>query len=270
MAQTDKFIATLALERPTEVSTEALVAKMEALFPILRGRVTSLGKEASTPGSNLLRIDETILTVIPVAAPAPPDAFEVAIKTDKLWPEAEVELSRHQAVVIVSHLGRFNDFAGAQNAAICVTMVVTAMLDLTPSIGLYWHAAETVVPTARAREQGLALGRGDLPLEIWTKMLWFRGPPDKTSTKISVGVLTVGLEAFVGRDLELPASDAEPSTTARRAIDLSTYLLQHGPVLKDGETTGMSDGETLQVRYGTTSFCSPPRAVIQARSKSTY
>jgi hypothetical protein len=268
MALTDKFIATLALERPAEVSTDALVTKLQALFPILHGRAVSLGQEASEPGSNILKIDETILTVIPVAAPAPPDAFEVAIKTDKLWPEAQAELSRHRAVVVVSHLGKFDDFAGAMNAAICVTMVVTAMLDLMPSIGLYWHAAETVVPAARAKEQGLALGRGELPLEIWTKSHWFRAPPDKTSAKISVGVLTVGLEAFVGRDLELPASDADPSTTAKRVTALCTYLLQHGPVLKDGETAGMSDGETLQVRYGTTSFSSPPRAVIQVRSKN--
>src|SRR3569623_844092 len=233
MARTERFIATIALEEAAEVSSDVLVAKLERMFPILENRITSVGAERAQPGTHLLKIDDTIITVIPVATPAPPDAFAQAIRTDRLWSEAQEELGRHKAILIVSHLGTFNDLAGAFDKAVCATMVVMGLLELTPAIGLYWHAAETVPSAERAKELGLALAKGELPLEIWTKMHWFRGPLDSAGGQPAVGVLNVGLEPFVGRGLELLPSPVDPMAVAARAIDITTYQLHNGPELKD-------------------------------------
>jgi len=268
MAKTERFIATIALEDPAEVASDTLVAKLERMFPILENRITSVGAERAQPGSNLLKIDETIVTVIPVATPAPPDAFAQAIRTDRLWPEAQEELGRHQAILIVSHLGTFNDLAGAFDAAVCTTMIVMALLEMTPAIGLYWHAAETVTPADRAKELGIALARGELPLEIWTKMHWFRGPLESAGSQPAVGVLVAGLEPFVGRDLELLPSHADPQAVAQRAIDITTYLLHNGPVLKDGDTADVSDGAALTVKLAMSGHWPRPLPVFQITERT--
>jgi hypothetical protein len=108
----NRFVATLVLPSPSDVATNSLVKKIQELFPILERRVTSLGSDARKPGSNLLKIDETILTVIPVAMSAPPGSFERALRTEKMWPEARQEFARHKAITIISTL---NTFSGAAN-----------------------------------------------------------------------------------------------------------------------------------------------------------
>jgi ATP-dependent phosphoenolpyruvate carboxykinase len=117
----DRFIATLALEAPTEVAMDRVVAKMQEVFPLLRGRVSSLGAQSGKLGSSVIRIDDTILTVIPFDVPAPPGSFNTAVATEKLWPEAATELARHKAIVVVSHMGTISDYAGAMNGALCLT-----------------------------------------------------------------------------------------------------------------------------------------------------
>lgn len=229
----------------------------------MKGRVKSLGADASKPGSNLLKIDETILTVIPVAAPAPPGSFDRAIRTEKMWPEAGQEFGRHKAVVIVSTLRAFSDFAGAMDAALCVTMTITALNDLMPVIGLYWHSSETLCSSASVREMGLALGRAELPIGIWLKMHLFRGEPEpQMGGKPPVGMLVIGLRPFVGRELELVPSHRDVMTTTNGAIDLATYLLKKGPVLKEGHTATIGNSKNVRISYGMSRY-SPNVSVIQ-------
>ena len=124
----DRFIATLALKAPTEVAMDRVVAKMQELFPLLRGRVSSLGTQSGKLGSSVIRIDDTILTVLPFDVPAPPGSFARALATEKLWPDAAMELARHKAIV-----GYVLRLCGRDERALCVTMTVTALNELIAS-----------------------------------------------------------------------------------------------------------------------------------------
>jgi hypothetical protein len=251
----DRFIATLALEAPTEMAMDRLVAKMQELFPLLRGRVSSLGTPSGKLGSSVIRIDDTILTVLPFDVPAPPGSFNIALATEKLWPEAAKELARHKAIVVVSHMGTFSDYAGAMNGALCVTMAVTALTELSPVIGLYWHESGTLCPATKVREQGRGLARAELPTEIWLKMHLFRGEPDpEMGGRPPVGIFVAGLKPFLGRELELVPSYRDLMATTKGAVDLSSYLLKKGPVLKDGDTATIGGTETVQVRYSASQY----------------
>jgi hypothetical protein len=251
----DRFIATLALEAHTEVAMDRVVAKMQELFPLLRGRVSSIGGPSGTLGSSVIKIDSTILTVIPFDVPVPPGSFNTALATEKLWPEAAKELARHKAIVVVSHMDTFSDCAGAMNGALCVTMAVTALNELLPVIGLYWHESGTLCPAAKVREQGLGLARAELPTEIWLKMHLFRGEPDpEMGGGPPVGIFVAGLKPFVGRELELVPSYRHLRETTKGAIELSSYLLQGGPVLKEGGTASIGGTETVQVRHGMSQY----------------
>lgn len=251
----DRFIATLALKAPTEVAMDQVVAKMQELFPLLRGRVSSLGAQSGKAGSSVIRIDDTILTVIPFDVPAPPGSFDIALATEKLWPEAATELARHKAIVVVSHMGTFSDYAGAMNGALCVTMTVAALNELLPVIGLYWHESGTLCPATKVREEGLGLARAELPTEIWLKMHLFRGEPDPAmGGRPPVGIFVAGLKPFLGRELELVPSHRDVMATTKGAVDLSSYLLKKGPVLKDGDTATIGAKETVQVRHSNSQY----------------
>jgi hypothetical protein len=55
--------------------------------------------------------------------------------------------------------------------------------------------------------------------------------------------------SFVGREIELEPRSITPAEVTRRAAGLAVYLMQHGPVLKDGETFGATPAERILVRH---------------------
>jgi hypothetical protein len=64
-----------------------------------------------------------------------------------------------------------------------------------------------------------------------------------------VGVVTQGLAPFVDRELEFTAPAPQLRALLDRAFGLSTYLIQNGPVLKDGSSFGVSETERISVRF---------------------
>lgn len=59
---------------------------------------------------------------------------------------------------------------------------------------------------------------------------------------------TKGLAPFAGREIEFAPSTWAPMQMAGRVIGTALYLMQHGPVIKDGDTLGASERERLNVR----------------------
>jgi hypothetical protein len=91
----------------------------------------------------------------------------------------------------------------------------------------------------------------------------FRGEPDpQMNGRPPVGMLVIGLRPFVGRELEMLPSHRDVVVTTKRAIDLSTYMLKSGLILKDGDTATIGGGENVIVRYSMSRY-SPAIPVIQ-------
>ncbi len=53
---------------------------------------------------------------------------------------------------------------------------------------------------------------------------------------------------FVGRELELIGPRGRLKLLVERAHGLATYLIQNGPVLRDGSTFGVSETDQIAVR----------------------
>ncbi len=59
----------------------------------------------------------------------------------------------------------------------------------------------------------------------------------------------MGLQPFVGREIEFWPQPLPVATIAERVIGTIQYLLNKGPVLDDGDTLGVSDSERIRVRH---------------------
>ncbi len=78
--------------------------------------------------------------------------------------------------------------------------------------------------------------------------LWGSQHPFNDEKSGGIGVVTQGLARFVGRELELIAATIDLKALLDRAFGLTVYLIQNGPVLKDGSTFGVSETERIAVR----------------------
>ncbi|WIW44632.1 DUF4261 domain-containing protein [Bradyrhizobium sp. 62B] len=64
-----------------------------------------------------------------------------------------------------------------------------------------------------------------------------------------IGAVTIGLSAFVDREIEFVTAKLTLSGLFDKVAGLSAYLIEHGSVVKDGDTIGASASERIQVRY---------------------
>jgi hypothetical protein len=82
----------------------------------------------------------------------------------------------------------------------------------------------------------------EIPHTVWIGLYPFRDQETQ-----NVVVVSFGLNKFVGREIEMQAPQSRAKTLVERISGLITYLLQHGLVLNDGDTIGISATEKILV-----------------------
>jgi hypothetical protein len=82
----------------------------------------------------------------------------------------------------------------------------------------------------------------DYPFALWVDVLPFRA-------KRGIGAVTMGLSAFVGREIEFETSQLTLGTLIKKVLGLAVYLIEYGRVLRDGDTFGGDTQERIAVRY---------------------
>lgn len=86
----------------------------------------------------------------------------------------------------------------------------------------------------------------------WMSLAIGQGPPTATG-ETTVTMRTKGVAPFAGREIEFAPSTWPPMQVADRVIGTALYLMQRGPVFKDGDTLGANERERLTV--GTNPGC---------------
>lgn len=193
-------------------------------------------------------------SVIAVGAPIPGETFAMQIDHgtgDQSGPKQAAE--RHKAHVIVSPLTQPTNTGGAISLSIGLMYFCNLLAQGMKPLGLFWSRSEVLVDwhgfqeaLSSAREamsRAQAGERADqfLPRDLWTG---FRLYPSDGGT---VGGFTTGLYVFVGYDVEIEPVRWPPGHVAQRLLGIIAYSLQAGPVLKDGDTLGISDTERFHI-----------------------
>ena len=245
----NRFIAMITLERAVDVNPADVTAAFDRLFPGLAGRLTRAGDGDyhEDHGGGIYLLDEVALPVMVINQPIPAGTMDRAIAATRIWDNAQA-MSHHQGHVIISSFGDAETFQDAVKSARAVTLLSAAIMEATPSIGVYWTAGQTVtkadmfIPDAQHLAQ-----EGKAPDAHWIQYYWLGGPPQ--DGRPTLGVITEGLEPFIGRELEFEPIPLTPPELAQRIIGTVIYLLANGPVINDGDTLGVSHAECIRAVY---------------------
>lgn len=173
-------------------------------------------------------------------APIPQDAGLWA-RAATTWPESKAVAARHRGHLIISMLGKSEQ---PLVAARVTTAVIGALIATMPECcGVVWAGR-----VARPADLWLEMSRDsfapypDYPFRLWVDILPFR-------SGAKIGAVTMGLSAFVGREIEFVTGKLTLSALFDKVAGLSVYLIEHGSVVKDGDTIGASASERIQVRH---------------------
>lgn len=234
------LLSFVLLNNPVTPDMSAVAKVLHARHPELATEAMDGGAQQSQANSPLIRCGTDLVAVMSMPAPVPDDQglWARAVTT---WPESKAVAARHRGHLIVSMLGKREQPLLAARAT---TAVIGALIATMPECcGVVW-----AVRVARPADLWLETSRDsfepypDYPFRLWVDILPFR-------SGAKIGAVTMGLSAFVGREIEFVTSKLTLAALFDKVSGLSVYLIEHGNVVKDGDTIGASASERIQVRY---------------------
>lgn len=99
------------------------------------------------------------------------------------------------------------------------------------------HSPEQILDDAKT------MSRDRLPLYSW---IGFRGHCESDGTTT---LFTEGMAAFGFMEIEIVKSHHNSELLIDRAFNMAHYVMDSGPVLKDGDTFGLSAEEMIKIRH---------------------
>jgi hypothetical protein len=193
--------------------------------------------------------DDVILGRMP--APIPWSDLEGPCATSSIWPEAAEVLRGHAEHLIVTVMSEAGPIERAQLLTqVCAAICATCQ----EAVGALW-ADSTVVVSSKLLIELAKMLPGKPSIPIWVDVRIGTNPDGTTYG------FTTGLAALLLKDLEVLSSPETPEGLFDRLTGLAEYLIENGPVIKDGHTIGESFSERIKVIYQKGSFGQPFRVM---------
>ena len=236
------FLAFVLLENPTNPDVVALAEALRSRYPQLATEMGNGDAAGVRQGSSasVIRCGDQLVTVMSMPTPIPQDPG-LWSRAATAWPEAKAVAARHRGHLMISVLGQNQQLLPT---ARLMTAVIGALIATVPQCcAVVWDGK-----VARPADLWLHLSTQsyapfpDYPFALWVDVLPFRSEP-------GIGAVTMGLSTFAGREIEFETSRLTLAALIEKVVGLAVYLIEHGRVLRDGDTFGGDVHERIAVRY---------------------
>lgn len=175
-------------------------------------------------------------------APVPDGEAELNIDGNLFWPNGRDELasSDYGAHLIAGVMGGPDDAVATNHL---LTRLARVGLKAFDGLGVYW--GDGVITNSRDvfLQMSDDLDPDDLPLFLWVRFQPFRSNDSK------VALYTKGLKQFGLMEIEVTPCTWQPSDLLEFIFNVSCYLINQGPVVKDGETVGGDEKQRIKVYH---------------------
>jgi hypothetical protein len=239
-------IAMIMLRDPTSLAAEDIQETLAEFWPDVKTVEDESGDESASTGKVLALSDETAnLIAMEMPVPIPWSELEGPCAASLYWPDAAAEVKQHTTHWIVTVAGDLEPVPLSTR----LTQAVAAILENCPTaIGVYWGNATLVIPKEMFLDFANDVLPQTVPMHIWVD---FR--VGKTGEKTSTG-FTTGMKALGHMELETVDSPEPPGELHSRMMSLAAYVVENGPVIRDGDTIGEDADERIRVVYSKSKF----------------
>jgi hypothetical protein len=181
-------------------------------------------------------------------APYPAKDIEGPIATSWMWPaQPPIEsVKRHRSHLLITMTGGAADPIRRR----LMLTAVTALAAKQPEVmAVYWPEATLVLYPPVFINMAAEINSPETPpLYLWVDLRAFRNQDGTT------GLFTTGLAPLGHMEIEIPRIDMEPGELRDWLVNIMYYLLANGPVLKHGQTIGMSAEQQIRISHCESSF----------------
>jgi Domain of unknown function (DUF4261) len=232
-AKPERLGATLFLERPAQIDYALLMNRV--------GKALELDPKqaaANKPdGPMVFAVEGDMIAGLNIDAPYP-DPIDHLARFAYWWPEAKRDIARHRAhFMVFCSWPKFSRF----DAHMRHLVLVHELVEQLPVIGILWGQS-VLMPPSVFKGEFAAARKGHVPFPLWVLVQFTKQPNG------NILISTLGMREFEHMEIE-----TESSLPLDQTVDLvrkfGAYILAKGPVVKDGETFGMSAEQRIKVRY---------------------
>lgn len=205
-----------------------------------------LGGVQEAPSSLTCSVGPLVGAVGMMPGTIPGGELEGPASTSPLWPDARRAIREVGAHVVVWVSGPGNPLEAHRQ----LTRLVAAVLRATGALGVYWGSAGLVVRADIFDEVAHSYEGALLPVMLWVDFRLGR-------ERGGFSLFTVGLHGLGLPEIEIPPSRRAPGDLRDFATNVATYLIEHGPVINDGDTVGGDEHERITARHAPSAFDRP-------------
>lgn len=222
-----KPVAFVLIEDASIPDKDALIEKLRLRHPGLRWESSAVTASTEAKGAMFIRAGDHLMAVLLVPAPVPFDQ-QLWQRASWVWPDALQAVGRHHAYLIVSTMGSAVEETKTAELSMIestrlTTAVVGSVLEAQPGcLGVVWTGK-----VGRSPEMWLEQSRRSFdpfpnhPFGLWMEIVPFRCGQ-------TVGAYTVGLSAFIGREIEFEVDGLDQRGVTVRVANASSYLIANG------------------------------------------
>jgi hypothetical protein len=232
-------MAMIALGPNARLSPSAIQADMVKQWPSLPKPEATEEKE----GTFSFQVGDQGVVAGLMPAPIPWSDLEGPCATSWLWKEAAEVLRGHTTHLILTVSGAEEPLERMR----LLTQVTASILATCPeAVGVFWTHAALVIQPPLFRE--FAVEMSEQPVYLWVDFRVGKNAAGRSSG------FTTGMESLGFMEIETEDSPEPPGELRERFFGLANYLLENGPVIKDGNTIGEDANERIRVVYADSAF----------------
>ena len=196
----------------------------------------SLDDQKPDNGPMVLRADGDLIFGLNMDFPYP-DTLDSAAQFAHWWPNALSDIARSKAHFIVSCSWQKHSRLEAHKRQL---ILVHELIEQLPVIGVLWGSSLT--QTDLFKSEFTSTQEDGLPFSLWVLIQYSKQPNGNFL------ISTLGMCDFGAMEIE-----TESSLPWDQTFDLirnvGSYILVEGPVIKDGDTVGLSEEQKIRVRH---------------------
>lgn len=186
---------------------------------------------------------DVIIALMP--APIPWSDLEGPCRTSWLWKDAESALRQHSGHLIVTVL---SEEGPVEQSGLLTRVCASVLATCKEAPGVFWSNAALLVPSGLFQDFATRVLPHGPPLYIWVDFRVGSSGKGKSSG------FTTGMAALGHMEFETEHSPEPPGELRERFFGLANYVLENGPVIKDGDTIGQDANERIRVVYAKSAF----------------
>ena len=193
-------------------------------------------------------LGDELCAISHMPGPFPWSDLEGPCRTAWMWPPKvdPMSLREHKSHVLITLMRGQGSRIGRR---LLLTAVTSLIASQRGAVGVYWGEATMVhFPPVFIDLAKEATTPDTPPLYLWVDYRVFKNEDGST------GMFTHGLEGLGHMEIEIPSIDMEPGELREWAMNITYYLLENGPVLKDGQTIGVNEEHRMKIHHTTSRY----------------